>query len=120
MLFHSLSKGGGCFREKKKAEWLNIPPSMAPFFESVKRAQYQFIIWKFASGIYPDKPMPGNYGWKRDCDKYISVMMKLPPAPESSLQPIKYGCSKYVCETSRCKCKATFCNHLYCTDLCCC
>ena len=25
--------------------------------------------------------MPNNYGWKRDCDKYISVMMTLPPAP---------------------------------------
>ena len=88
----------------------------AVFLEGVKRAQYQFIIWKSASDIYPDKPMPDNYGWKR-CDKYISVMRTLPPAPKALLQPIKYGCSKYVCETSRCKCKD---NHLYCTDLCCC
>ena len=41
----------------------------------------------------------------------------LPPAPETSLQLIKCGCSMYVCETSRCKYKV---NHLYCTDLCCC
>ena len=27
--------------------------------------------------------MPGNYGWKRDYDKYISVIMTLPPAPRS-------------------------------------
>ena len=27
--------------------------------------------------------MPDNYGWKRFCDKYISVMMTLPPAPRS-------------------------------------
>ena len=27
--------------------------------------------------------MPDNYGWKRDCDKHISVMMALPPALRS-------------------------------------
>ena len=59
----------------------NQPSSRAAFLVGVKRAQYQFIIWKSASGIYPDKRMPDNYGWKRFCDKYISVMMILPPAP---------------------------------------
>ena len=53
----------------KKAELRNLPPSRATFLEGVKRAQYQFIIWKSASDINPDKPMPDNYGWKRDCDK---------------------------------------------------
>ena len=38
--------------------------------------------------------MPDNYGWKRDCDKYISVMTTLPPDPETPLQLIKCGCSK--------------------------
>ena len=74
MLFDSLSEGGECVREKK----LNC--SRVAFLEGVKRAQYQFVIWKSASDKYPDKPMPGNYGWKRDCDKYISVMMTLPPS----------------------------------------
>ena len=60
--------------------------------------------------------MPDNYGWKRDCDEYISVMMTLPPAPEAPLQPDRMGFMS-VCEISRCKGKA---NHLYCTDLCCC
>ena len=30
--------------------------------------------------------MPDNYGWKRECDKYIPVMTKLPPATEKPLQ----------------------------------
>ena len=62
---------------------LNLPSSRAAFLEGVERAQYHFILWKFASGKYPDKPMPDNYGWKRDCDKHISVMMALPPALRS-------------------------------------
>ena len=89
--------------EKKKAELRNLPPSRAAFLEGVKRAQYQFIIWKSEPDINPqaDKPMPDNYGWKRDCDKFISVMTTLPPAPKAPLQLIKCGCSKSVCKTSR-------------------
>ena len=116
MLLDSLSEGGGCFKEKK-TELLHLPHSGAAFLEGVKRAQYQFIIWKSASVIYSDKPMPAIYGWKRwDCDKYISVVTLLPPDSEAPLQLVKRGCSKYVCETSWCKGKA---SHLYCTDLCC-
>ena len=47
------------------------------------------------------KAMSANYGCKRDCDKYISVMTTLSPAPEAPLQLIKCGCSKSVCKTSR-------------------
>ena len=85
--------------------------------EGVKRVHYQYIIWKSAPDINPDKPMPDNYGWKRDYDKYISVMTTLPPDPEAPLQLIKCGCSKSVCETSRCKCKGNH-LHVYGTDLC--
>ena len=53
---------------EKKAELRNLPPSRATFLEGVKRAHYQFIIRKSAPDINPDKPMPDNYGWKRDCD----------------------------------------------------
>ena len=102
---------------RKQAESNKLPPSRAAFLESVKRSQYQCIIWKSAPDPNPDIPMPDDYGWKRDCDKYIPVMTTLPPAPETLLPLIKCGCNKSVCETSRCKCKA---NHLYCTDLCCC
>ena len=87
--------------QRKKAEFRNLPLSRATFLEGVKRAKYQFIIWKSAPEINPDKPMPYNYGWKRDCDKYISVMTTLPPAPEAPLQLIKCGCIKSVCKTSR-------------------
>ena len=52
MLFDSLSEGGGCFGETK-AELRNLPPSRAKFLEVVKRAQYQFIIWKSAPDINP-------------------------------------------------------------------
>ena len=45
----------------------------------------------------PDKPMPDNYAWKRDCYKYISRMTALPLVPEAPLQMIKCGCSKSVC-----------------------
>ena len=88
---------------RKKAELRNLPPSRATFLEDVKRAQYQFIIWKSEPDInlQADKPMPDNYGWKRDCDKYIYVMTTLPPAPEAPLQLIKCSCSKSVCKTSR-------------------
>ena len=86
---------------RKKAELRNLPPSRATFLEGVKRAQSQFIIWKSAPDINPNKPMPDNYGWKRDCDKYISVMTTLSPAPEVPLQLIKCGCSKSVCKTSQ-------------------
>ena len=101
-MFDSLSEDGGCFGEKK-AELRNLPPSRATFLEGVKRAKYKFIIWKSEPDINPqaDKPMPDNYGWKRDCDKYISIMTTLPPAPEAPLQLIKCGFSKSVCETSR-------------------
>ena len=103
----------------KKDELRNLSPSKTTFLVGVKHAQYKLIIWKFAPVIYTDKQMPDNYGWKRDCEKYISVtcmtcMITLPPAPEAPLQLIKCGCSKSVCEISRHKCKA---NHLYCTDL---
>ena len=40
--------------------------------------------------------MPDNNGWKRDCDKYISVMMTLPPAPEAPLQPDRMGLCLYA------------------------
>ena len=115
MLFDSLSEGGECFREKKI---LIAKPTTFKgcVLEGVKRAQYQFIIWKSASGKYPDKPMPDNYGLKRDCDKYISVMMALPPVPRSPSTADKiwiclYG--TYLGESAKA-------NHLYCTDLCCC
>ena len=82
---------------REKAELRNLPPSRATFLEGVKRAQYQFIIWKSAPDINSDKvnkgakirnrynqvphlTMPDNSGWKLDCDKYISVMTTLPPA----------------------------------------
>ena len=102
---------------RKKAELQNQPPSRAAFLKGVKRTQYQFIIWKSAPDINPDKPMPDNNGWKWECNKYISVMTTLPFAPEAPLQLIDCGCSKSLCEPSRCKSKA---YHLYCTDLCCC
>ena len=100
ILFDSLGEGDGCFGEKK-AELQNLPPSKAVFLEGVKCAPFQFIIWKSAPAINPDKPMPDSYGWKRDCDRYILVMTTLPPASEASLQLIKRGCSKFVCFTSR-------------------
>ena len=55
------------------------------FLVVVERAQYQFIIWKFAPDINPDEPMPDNYVWKRGCDEYISFtcITTLPPAPRS-------------------------------------
>ena len=51
--------------------------------------------------------MPDNYGSKRDCDKYIPVMMTLPSVPETTLQLIKCDCSKSVFETSRVSTKLT-------------
>ena len=58
---------------------------------------------KSTPDINPDKPMPDNHCWKRDCDKYIVFRATLPPASEATLQPIKCGCSRSVYETSRCK-----------------
>ena len=52
----------GYFGEKKKAELLELPLPRAVFLESVKRAQYQRIIWKTSPVINPDKSMPDNYG----------------------------------------------------------
>ena len=62
----------------KKSNCKKTTSSRASFLEGVKRAQYQFIIWKSAADIKADKPTPGNYGCKRDCIKYISVMTTLP------------------------------------------
>ena len=86
---------------REKIELRNLLHSRATFLECVKLAQYQFIIWKSEPDIYPDKPMPDNYGWKRDCDKYIYVMTTLPPAPRSPSAADKCGCSKSVCKKSR-------------------
>ena len=47
---------------EKKAELQKLPLPRAVFFEGVKRAQYQCIIWKTSSVINPDKSMPDNYG----------------------------------------------------------
>ena len=47
---------------EKKAELQKLPLPRAVFLEGVKRAQYQCIIWKTSSVIYPDKSMPDNYG----------------------------------------------------------
>ena len=60
-------------------------PTTIKSYEGVKRVHYQFILWKSAPDINPEKPMPDNYGWNRDCDKYISVMTTLPPNPEAPL-----------------------------------
>ena len=54
---------------RKQAELLKLPPLRATFLESVKRVQYQCIVWKYTPDPYPDIPMPDNYGWKRDCDE---------------------------------------------------
>ena len=43
------------------------------FLKGVKHTQYQFIIWESAPDKNLDKPMSGSYGWKRDCDRYVSV-----------------------------------------------
>ena len=48
--------------EKKKAEFQKLPLPRAVFFEGVKRAQYQCIIWKTSSVINPGISMPDNYG----------------------------------------------------------
>ena len=80
----------------------------AVFLKGVNLAQYQCIIWKSTPVVNPDKSMSDNYGWKRDCDKYVSIMMTLPTVPETPLQLIQCGCSKSVCKTSWCKCKS---NH---------
>ena len=82
-----------------------------------KRVQGQCMIWKSTPDPNPDIPVPINYRWKRDCDKYTPVMTILPLPPETLRQLVKYGCSKSVCETSWCRCKAI---RLYCTELCCC
>ena len=74
--------------ERKKIEIQKLPLLRAVFLEGAKRAQYQCIIWKSSAVINPDKSMPDNYGWKRDCDKYFPVMMALPPDPETPLQLI--------------------------------
>ena len=47
--------------ERKKAELQKLPLPRAVFLEGVKRAQYQCIIWKTSSVIYPDKSMPDKY-----------------------------------------------------------
>ena len=71
ILFDSLSEGGGCFERNKKLN--SKPPSRTTFLKGVERVHYQFILWKSAPDINPDKPMPDNYVWKRNCDKYISA-----------------------------------------------
>ena len=48
--------------EKENAELQKLPLPRAVFLEGVKRAQYQWIIWKTSSVINPDKPMPDNHG----------------------------------------------------------
>ena len=61
ILFDSKRWGGGCFGEKK-AELQELPLPRAVFLESVKRAQYQWIICKTSLVINPDKSRPDNYG----------------------------------------------------------
>ena len=48
--------------EKKKAELQELPLPRVVFLEGVKRAQYQWIIWKTSPVINPDKSRPDNYG----------------------------------------------------------
>ena len=115
MLFDSLSVGGGCFREKKSF-MLSLPPSRAAFLEDVKRTKHQFKYLEIRIWHLSWQTMRGNYSWKRDCDKYISVMMTWPPAPRSPSAADKMWLCLYA-KISRCKCKA---NHLYCTDMYCC
>ena len=45
---------------RKKAELQKLSLLRAVFFEGVKRAQYQCIIWKTSPVISPDKSMPDN------------------------------------------------------------
>ena len=84
---------------RTQAESHKMPPSRATFLECVKRVQYQYLIWKSIPDPNPAIQEPDKYGLKWDCNKFIPVMTTLPPAPETLLQQVKYGCSKSVCET---------------------
>ena len=101
----------------KQAESNKLPPSKAAFLQSVKWSKYQCIICKSVVEPHPKIPLPEKHGWKREGDIYVSVVTALPPAPETILQLVKYGCNKTPCGTGRYKCRS---NKLYCTGLCCC
>ena len=100
---------------KKQAQSERLPPTQATLRQAILRAHYQALVWNNDIVTNPTLPSPENYGWELHGDKWVPVMMTLPPAPQAIIHLVKCKCAKERCSTNRCQCKK---NGLNCTDLC--
>ena len=100
----------------------SLPPTNEAFFENVKRAHYQAILWRSLQENNPPPLDPEEYGWiKEETTKTLTPVI-LPEnaicAPEYILRLMKCGCSGDPPCSRKCSCKDVV--HLPCTMFCAC
>ena len=66
-----------------------LPPTQGALYEAILRAHYQIIVWNNNKVCCPSLPQPDGFGWEKREDKWIPVMTKEAPAPETIAQLVK-------------------------------
>ena len=93
----------------------SMPPTRDSLMQAVLRAHYQCMIWKNDLTANQIILSPSECGWKWEDDKWVEIMMKNLPAPDTILSLVKCNCEKAKCSTYHCSCRQVA---LYCTELC--
>ena len=91
-----------------------LPPTSDALKFHILRAHYQALIWKMAYIPNPTIPAPDQYGWKREQNSVIPILMSRNAIPQECLELVSCQCQK-GCQTMRCKCRKA---RLQCTGAC--
>ena len=96
----------------KQALSEKLPPNRAPLLSTLKRANYQAMIWFNDIQARPVLPLPVGHGWIMQDNKLVPVMCDLPCAPDFIIQPVRCSCIKNRCvPPCKCVCVSTISLH---------
>lgn len=101
-------------QKKQKNEML--PPTSDCLLQHLKRSNYQAFVWKHALHAMQDLQPPEGYGWVRDGELLLPLLITKAPAPESLLELTTCKCKTSAC-LRNCSCNIT---GLACTEGCYC
>lgn len=82
------------FKSGKYEEQL-LPPNQDSLDQHIRRANFQYYIWRHAMQPVLNMPTFYNHGWKVDDEGNIAVeWMTIPAAPDSILEFVHCKCAK--------------------------
>ena len=86
--------------KNNQAESERLPPTQAALHQAILKAHYQLLVWNNDHVANPVLPSPEGYGWQDEDGKWVPVMTNLPPAPEATIQLVRYKCAKSLALTT--------------------